>query len=108
MISATIRDIAIIVIAFQSILIFVLLAVLAWQIWRLVKMLEVEIKPILDDTKETVNTVRGTTVFLSDNLVEPVVRSNRNVTRWRRTAQALMRDLRGQPAPPRPRPAPAR
>lgn len=100
MISATIRDIAIIVIAFQSIVITLLLAVLIWQIWRLVKLVQTEIKPIINDTQETVNTVRGTTTFLSHNLVEPVVQSNRAVSRWRRTAQALVRDMRGESSPP--------
>lgn len=103
MISATVRDIAIIVIAFQSILIGLLLGVLVWQIWRLVKLIQSEIKPIIEDTQETVNTVRGTTTFLSNNLVEPVVQGNRNVTRWRQTAQALMRDIRGTAPPPPPR-----
>lgn len=101
MLSATIRDIAIIVIAFQSIIIGVLLGVLIWQIWRLVKLVQTEIKPIIDDAQETVGTVRGTTTFLSHNLVEPVVQSNRKMTRWRHTAQALVRDIRGtRPQPP--------
>lgn len=106
MISATIRDIAIIVIAFQSIVIGVLLGVLIWQIWRLVKLVQTEIKPIVEDTQETVNTVRGTTTFLSHNLVEPVVQSNRKMTRWRHTVQALVRDMRGDSPPATPPPTP--
>ena len=92
-ISATVRDIAIIIVAVQSIVIGILIAVLIWQIWRLVALLQTEIKPVLDDTKATVNTVRGTATFLSDNLAEPVIRTSGTVVRWRRTASALTRDL---------------
>ena len=35
-----------------------------------------EIKPILESTNETVNTVRGTTLFVSENLVEPIMKLN--------------------------------
>jgi hypothetical protein len=93
MISATIRDIAIIIIAIQTIVIGVLLAVLIWQIWRLVKMLQTEIKPIIADTQETLRTVRGTTTFVSENVVEPVVKTGSAVVRFRRTFQSLTADL---------------
>jgi len=92
-ISATVRDIAIIVVAVQSIVICVLIAVLIWQIWRLVALIQTEIKPLLDDTKATVNTARGTVTFLSDNLTEPVIRTSGTMVRWRRTASALTREL---------------
>ena len=67
MIMATIRDIAIIIIALQSIVIGGLLGLLVWQIWRLVKTLQADIKPIIQDAQATVNTVRGTATFVSDN-----------------------------------------
>jgi len=92
-ISATVRDIAIIIVAVQSIVIGILLAVLIWQIWRLVSMLQTEFKPMLDDAKATVNTAQGTVNFLSDNLAEPVIRTSGTVMRWRRTASALTRDI---------------
>jgi hypothetical protein len=91
--SATIRDIAIIIIAIQSIVIGVLIAVLIWQIWRLVKIVQTELKPIIEDTQATVHTVRGTATFVSNNVVDPVIRTNTQVAKWRRTSQALMRDL---------------
>ena len=93
MLSATIRDIAIIIIAIQSIVIGVLIAVLIWQIWRLVKIVQTELKPIIEDTQATVNTVRGTATFVSHNVVEPVIQTNTRVAKWRATSQALMRDL---------------
>ena len=93
MLSATIRDIAIIIIALQSIVISVLIGVLIWQIWRLVKIIQTEVKPIIDDTQATVNTVRGTATFMSQNVVDPVIRTNSRVARWGATARALSRDL---------------
>ena len=93
MVSATVRDIAIIIIALQTIVIGILLAVLIWQIWRLVKIVQTEVMPIIEDTQATVNTVRGTATFVSHNVVEPVIQTNTRVTKWRRTSQALMRDL---------------
>jgi hypothetical protein len=92
-VSATVRDIAIIIIALQTIVIGVLLGVLIWQIWRLVKIVQTEVMPIIEDTQATVNTVRGTATFVSHNVVEPVIQTNTRVTKWRRTSQALMRDL---------------
>ena len=56
MISATLRDIAIIIVAVETIIINALLIILVWQIWRLIKMVRDEIKPILEDTKETSST----------------------------------------------------
>ena len=68
------RDIAIIVLAVESIVIGVLLSVLVIQVIRLVRLLREEIIPILNSTRETVGTVRGTASFVSDHLVQPVVK----------------------------------
>lgn len=101
MITATIRDIAIIIIAIQSIVIGALLAILIWQIWRLVKMIQTEIKPILQDTQTTISTVRGTATFVSDNVVDPVVKTSSKVAGMRRTVQSLTSDLRALRRPMR-------
>ena len=102
MLSATIRDIAIIIIAVQSIVIGVLIGVLVWQVWRLVKIVQTEVKPIIEDTQATVHTVRGTATFISHNVVEPVIRTNTQATKWRTTSQALLRDLGFGKRRPRP------
>lgn len=75
MITAIIRDIAIIIIAIQSIVIGLLIGILVWQVWRLIRMIQTEIKPIIEETQETVNTVRGTTSFVSNNLVQPIAKT---------------------------------
>jgi nitrate reductase gamma subunit len=74
--TANIRDIFIILMAFESLIIGAALVVLVIQIASLTNLLQNEVKPILQSTSETVNTLRGTTEFLSENLVEPVIKLN--------------------------------
>jgi len=73
---ARLRDVFIILMAFESLLIGVALIILIIQITRLINLMNNEIKPILDSTSDTVNTLRGTTTFLSNNFVEPVIKAN--------------------------------
>lgn len=75
-VTAQIRDIFIIFLAFESLVIGIALVVLVIQIASLINLLQNEVKPILEATNETVNTLRGTTAFLSENLVEPVIKMN--------------------------------
>jgi amino acid permease len=75
-VTENIRDIFIIFMALESLVIGVALVVLIVQIASLINLLNNEIKPILDATNETIATLRGTTAFLSENLVEPVVKLN--------------------------------
>ncbi len=60
-----IRDIFIIFMAFESILIGAALVILAIQLAVLINLLQNEIKPILDTTTEAINTIRGTANFMS-------------------------------------------
>jgi hypothetical protein len=71
-----IRDIFIIFMALESLIIGAALVVLIVQIASLINLLNNEIKPMLEATNETIATLRGTTEFLSENLVEPVVKLN--------------------------------
>jgi hypothetical protein len=73
---STARDIAIIVLALESIVIGVILAILVIQVIRLVKLLREEVLPILNSTQETVSTVRGTADFMSEHVVQPVVKAS--------------------------------
>ena len=72
---AVIRDIAIIVLALESLIIGVLLILLIIQMRSLTVMLQEEIQPILESARETATTVRGTTVFISDTFVRPLIRA---------------------------------
>jgi MFS family permease len=78
------RDIFIIFMAVESLIVGVAVIVLLLQVASLINLLQNEIKPILYSTSETVNTLRGTTEFLSENMVEPVIKLNSSIAGLRR------------------------
>lgn len=71
-----IRDIFIIVVALESLIIGVALVVLIIQLASLINLLQNEVRPILKATTDTVNNLRGTAEFLGENVVEPVIKLN--------------------------------
>jgi len=71
-----IRDVFIIVLSLLSLFIGLALVVLMIQVASLVNLLQNEIRPIIQATNETVNTLRGTAEFLGENVVEPVIKLN--------------------------------
>jgi heme/copper-type cytochrome/quinol oxidase subunit 2 len=71
-----IRDVFIIVVALESLVIGVALIILIIQLASLINLLQNEVRPILKSTSETVNTLRGTVEFLGENMVEPVIKLN--------------------------------
>ena len=71
-----IRDVFIIVVALESLVIGAALIVLIVQLASLINLIQNEVRPILNATSETVNTLRGTVEFLGENVVEPVVKLN--------------------------------
>jgi hypothetical protein len=71
-----IRDIFIIFMAIEFLIIGVALVVMIIQLAALINLLQNEVKPILNSTNETVSTLKGTAKFLSDNMVEPVIKMN--------------------------------
>jgi hypothetical protein len=75
-VTGRVRDIFIIFMALESLVIGVALVILIVQLALLTNLLQNEIKPIIDSTNETVSTIRGTATFLSDNLAEPVIKIN--------------------------------
>jgi hypothetical protein len=83
------RDVFIILMAMESLLIGVALTVLIIQIARLTNLIENEVKPILDSTNDTISNLRGTTKFLSDNLVEPVIKLNEILAVFQRVTDIL-------------------
>lgn len=76
--TANLRDIVIIAVACTGLLITIvigaLLIVLVYYTQSLVALLRNEIKPILSQVNQTVNTVRGTTTMVSDNIAKPVIK----------------------------------
>jgi hypothetical protein len=71
-----IRDVFIIVVAFETLVIGVALVVLLVQLASLINLLQNEVRPILEATSETVRTVRGTAQFMSESVVDPVIKLN--------------------------------
>jgi hypothetical protein len=78
------RDIFIIFMAVESLIIGVALIILILQIASLINLLQNEVRPILESTSEAVNTLRGTTEFLGESLVEPVIKLNSSLAGLRR------------------------
>jgi len=63
-----IRDIMIIIMALEFMFLGVAMLVLIVQLATLINLLQNEIIPIVESSNETANTLRGTAVFLSDNV----------------------------------------
>lgn len=72
----TIKNVFIIFLAIEMLIVGVAVVVLATQVATLINLLQNEVRPMLISTNETINTLRGTTEFLSENLVEPVIQLN--------------------------------
>jgi len=70
---ANIRDISIIFLAFESIIVLVLLSILIVQVRSLVILLNEEIRPMLEASQETANTVRNTSNFVSKHVAKPFI-----------------------------------
>jgi hypothetical protein len=68
------RDAAIIFVAFETLIIGLLLIILTLQIQSLTVLLRDEIRPMLEAANETMRTVRGTTRFVSHSVVSPVMK----------------------------------
>ncbi len=71
-----VRDIFIIFLAFESLVIGLALIILVIQLATLINLIQNELRPIIQNTQETVNNLKGTTQFLSEQLVTPVIKLN--------------------------------
>ena len=71
-----IRDIFIIIVSLETLVIGVALVILLVQLASLINLLQNEVRPILQATNETINTLRGTAEFLGESVVEPVIKLN--------------------------------
>ena len=83
------RDIFIIALALESCVFGIVLMLMLVMMIRLVNTVEFEIKPILEQTNETIGTVRGTSIFVSKGVIRPVVKVTSLAAGVRRGAQAL-------------------
>ncbi len=85
------RDFFIIVLALQGILISFALVVLILQVTSLINLLRNEVKPLMDEARNTLSTVRGTSQFVSKNVTGPVIRVASTVA----GARAFISELAG-------------
>jgi len=84
-----IRDIMIIIMALEFMFLGVAMLVLIVQLATLINLLQNEVIPIIESSNETANTLRGTAVFLSDNVTEPVIKLNQYLAGLMRLAELI-------------------
>jgi hypothetical protein len=87
--TSTARDVFLILLALEFMVVGVALIVLVIQIARLTLLLEMEIRPMLENANDTLDTLRGTTLFLSESLVEPVVKLQSSLAGIQRVLEIL-------------------
>jgi hypothetical protein len=71
-----IRDLVIIFLALEGILIILALGTLIFQVARLINLLQNEVKPVLTDTRETMRSARGTVEFVGDTVSTPLIKAS--------------------------------
>lgn len=69
-----IRDVFLIFLSLQGVMIILALTILIAQVARLINLLQNEVQPILKNTQETVKTASGTVRFVSENVTSPMVK----------------------------------
>jgi hypothetical protein len=97
---AIVRDLFIILLAMQGMIIGIAIVIVLLQIAATVNVIQTEVDPILRSLQETAATVKGTSEFLSENLTTPVIESKA----WIVGAATLLREVmrRRQSPPPSP------
>ena len=68
------RDMFIVIMVVEVILVIGAVAILILQIARMVIMLQSEIKPILDNARETTKVTRATAEFVGKNATDPLIK----------------------------------
>jgi len=83
------RDIFIILLALEFLVVGVALTVLVVQLARLTLLVEMELRPMLKNANDTLDALRGTTLFLSETLVEPVLKLQSSLAGIQRVMEVL-------------------
>jgi hypothetical protein len=94
-----VRDIAIVFVAVETFLIGLAMILLIFQIQVLIQVLRDEIQPLLRSVNDTASTVRGTTEFVSHNMVSPIIKA----AGFTAGVQRIVRDVVGVVKATRPR-----
>jgi hypothetical protein len=103
---AEVRDVVVIVYGAMGVILMLALAIAAFGIWFAVRaltrkvnaLLDDPVKPALEDVRKSVENIRGTTEFLSDNAVHPLIRTVATVRGVRRGTAVFtgIRNLRSK------------
>lgn len=85
------RDIAIIFLIFQLLLVTVILAGIAAGLVFLILVLKDQVIPLLSELTETAKRVRGTTEFMTEEAVKPIIKSAGQAAKVRAMVRAARR-----------------
>src|SRR5687767_5890691 len=67
-VSASVRDVLLVVLAIESLFVGAFLLLMLWQVYQLIRLLREEVIPLLNTTKETVEHVKHTTTFVGQSV----------------------------------------
>lgn len=70
---AVIRDIAIILLALLNIVLIAVLVVIAFLVWRLIRMVSREAPEFIDKAKQMTTTAQGTVDFVGSSVARPAI-----------------------------------
>ncbi len=84
-----VRDVMVIILALEFCIFGAAFLIMMVMVIRLINMMEFEVKPILQKTNETLNTMRGTTTFVSQNVVKPTIKAKSRAAGIRRGLKTL-------------------
>ena len=91
------RDIAIIFLIFQLLLVTIILGGIAAGLVFLIIVLKDQIIPLLTELTETAKRLRGTTEFMTEEAVKPIIKSAGQAAKWRATVRAITGQDRQRP-----------
>jgi hypothetical protein len=86
-----VRDIVIILLAVESLVIGGVTLFLLYQMIMLLTLIREELIPLIQSAQDTVNSARGTTVYVSRKIVVPSAKAATTVARLQATARVLFR-----------------
>jgi len=86
-----VRDIVIILLATESLIIGGVTLFLLYQMIMLITLLREELIPLIQSAQETVNSARGTTVYVSRKIVVPSAKAATTVVRLQAMARVLFK-----------------
>jgi membrane-anchored glycerophosphoryl diester phosphodiesterase (GDPDase) len=86
-----VRDIVIILLATESLIIGGVTLFLLYQMIMLITLLREELIPLIQSAQETVNSARGTTVYVSRKIIVPSAKAATTVARLQTMARVLFK-----------------